>query len=255
MTINFKQLGQGEPVLVIHGLFGTSDNLRQIANRLSAEHCVYLIDLPGHGSSETVVPLSLANMAQSVYEFCQQQQLSNVMVLGHSLGGKVAMEMALTFPDLISKLIVADIAPVEYARRHDQIINGLKLIDLDNTKSRQQAESQLQQYIEERGVRAFLIKSLKRDQNDNSKWRWDFDLPQLASDYDLLIKAPCEGKFAQPVLFILGGESNYVLPEHEQAIKSRFSNISFKVIQNAGHWLHAEKPVAFEKICRDFLTQ
>lgn len=255
MTINFQQMGEGDPIIVIHGLFGTSDNLKQIAKALSNEHLVYLIDLPGHGSSETVFPLSLENMANRVYEFAQQQGLNNFSILGHSLGGKVAMELSLRYPDAVKSLIVADIAPVEYARRHDEIIKGLKAVDLINTPSRQAADKTMQNYIDDRGVRAFLIKSLKRDKNDSSRWAWYFDLENLSKDYGLLIKAPCSGVYNKDTLFIVGGDSNYVLPEHKPEILARFPQIKVKVIQNTGHWLHAEKPVAFEKICRDFLRQ
>ncbi|NVK24501.1 MAG: alpha/beta fold hydrolase [Gammaproteobacteria bacterium] len=255
MTINFQKMGQGEPIVIIHGLFGTSDNLKQIAKALSDTRLVYLIDLPGHGGSDSTHPLSLVNMAKRIHEFCQSQSLNNFDVLGHSLGGKVAMELALMQPLLIRSLIVADIAPVEYPRRHDAIIQGLQSVDLINTPSRQQADKTLQTLIDDRGIRAFLIKSLKRDKSNSMAWQWDFDLQNLAKDYDLLIKAPRKGVFDKNTLFIIGGESNYVLPEHKQEIIERFPNVKVKVIQNAGHWLHAEKPVAFEKICRDFLSQ
>ncbi len=130
---------------------------------------------------------------------------------------------------------------------------GLNAIDLANTQSRQDADKVMSQHIEEAGVRAFLLKSLRRAPADSAQtWQWYFDLPHLAQSYENFIKANRQGQYSGPTLFIIGGNSEYVQQQHQTEIQSRFSNIKAKVIQNAGHWLHAEKPVAFEKICTDF---
>ena len=192
-------------------------------------------------------------MAKAVIEFSEQMQLGQFSVLGHSLGGKVAMEIALTRPELVKALAVADIAPVQYQRRHDAVLAGLNSIDLINTKTRQDADKVMSQHIEEPGVRAFLLKSLRRASTDSEQaWQWYFDLPHLEQSYENFIKANREGQYSGPTLFIIGGNSEYVQQQHQAEIQNRFSNIKAKVIQNAGHWLHAEKPVAFEKICTDF---
>ena len=253
MTINYQKLGSGEPMIIMHGLFGTLDNLKLIAKSLANSFTVYLVDLPGHGDSCRVEPFNLANMAKAIIEFSEQMQLDQFSVLGHSLGGKVAMEIALTRPDLVKALAVADIAPVQYQRRHDSVLAGLNAIDLANTQSRQDADKVMSQHIEEAGVRAFLLKSLRRAPADSAQtWQWYFDLPHLAQSYENFIKANRQGQYSGPTLFIIGGNSEYVQQQHQTEIQSRFSNIKAKVIQNAGHWLHAEKPVAFEKICTDF---
>ncbi len=253
MAINYQKLGSGEPMIIMHGLFGTLDNLKLIAKSLAETHTVYLIDLPGHGESDRVEPFDLPHMAQAVIEFAEQMQLGTFSILGHSLGGKVAMEVALVRPDLVKSIAVADIAPVQYYRRHDAVLAGLNSIDLVHTKSRQDADKVMSGHIEEAGVRAFLLKSLRRaPEQSAANWVWYFDLPHLERSYENFIKANSEGKYTGPVLFIVGGNSEYVKPEHQQAIQDRFDNIKVKVIQNAGHWLHAEKPVAFEKICTDF---
>lgn len=250
-TINFQELGDGQPLIVLHGLFGTLDNLKTVARQLSETYRVFLVDLPAHGGSDTPSPLNLATMADALEAFIKAQELSNVAILGHSLGGKVAMELALSSPDLISKLIVADIAPVAYERRHDSIIDGLKSVPLTNT-TRQEADQSLAKEIEETGVRSFLMKSFARD---GENWQWKFDLDSLAQSYDNLIKGNRQGVFDKPTLFIIGGNSNYVLPQHSEEITARFPKVAPKVIQGTGHWLHAEKPSAFVKICRDFLAQ
>lgn len=254
MKINFQTFGTGSPLIIMHGLFGTLDNLKQIAKALSEHHCVYLIDLPGHGESDTPTPFTLSEMANAVIDFAKQQELDEFALLGHSLGGKVAMEVALLEPNLVSKVIVADIAPVQYERRHDKIIQGLKAIDLVSTENRQAADKTLANYVTELGVRAFLLKSLRRSEISNQNWQWQFDLNALSENYDNLIDANSLSVYSGPVLFILGGNSEYVRPDHKAEIGKRFKNAKAKVIQNAGHWLHAEKPAAFEKICTDFLS-
>lgn len=254
MKINFQTFGTGSPLIVMHGLFGTLDNLKQIAKALSEHHTVYLIDLPAHGASDTPNPLNLNQMAHSVIEFAEEQGLQAFSILGHSLGGKVAMEVALLKPNMVNKVIVADIAPVKYERRHDKIIQGLKAIDLTNTENRQAADKALANYVNELGVRAFLLKSLRRSDDTKFNWQWQFDLDALADNYDNLIDANSTGQYTGPVLFVIGGNSQYVTSEHKDEIAQRFNNAKAKVIQNAGHWLHAEKPAAFEKICTDFLS-
>ena len=254
MTIAYQVLGQGKPLIVIHGLFGTSDNLKQIAKALSDQFKIYLIDAPAHGDSSTPSPLTLTSMAKDVIEFADEQGLAQFSLLGHSLGGKIAMEVALLENDRVDKLIVADIAPVQYTNRHDHIIEGLNAIGLTQLENRQQANHILAQYIDDAGIRGFLLKSLTRAEKTQTGWKWRFDLTALELGYANLIKANSKLTFDRPTLYIIGGNSNYVLPEHKSEIVTRFQSVSVKVIQNAGHWLHAEKPTAFIKICRDFLA-
>jgi len=254
MTISYQVLGQGKPLIIIHGLFGTSDNLKQIAKSLSDQYKVFLIDAPAHGDSTTPTPLTINTMAKAVIEFADEQGLKQFSLLGHSLGGKIAMEIALLDNSRVERLVVADIAPVQYSHRHDNIIQGLNSINLATLENRQQADETLSQFIDEVGVRGFLLKSLTRAEKPATGWRWRFDLQALQQNYDNLIKGNSELVFQGPTLFIVGGNSNYVLPEHKPEIVARFPKVSVKVIQNAGHWLHAEKATAFIKICRDFLA-
>lgn len=254
MAIGHQVIGQGAPLIAIHGLFGTSDNLKQIAKALSDQFKVYLIDAPAHGESSTPEPLTLTNMAQQVLAFADQHGLDTFSLLGHSLGGKIAMELALNANERVDRLIVADIAPVQYTHRHDHIIKGLNSVPLASLSNRQQANEILSQYIEEDGVRGFLLKSLARETAPSSGWKWRFDLNALEQNYDNLIAGNSALTYPGRTLFIVGGNSNYVLPEHKPEIVARFNQINVKVIQNAGHWLHAEKATAFIKICQDFLA-
>ena len=255
MSIIFQTFGEGKPLLIIHGLFGTSDNLKAVAKQLSDSHKVYLLDAPGNGESASLPKLSSNTIALTVVDFIKEQNLTLVSILGHSLGGKIAMEIALIAPEIIDKLLVADIAPVQYTRRHDDIIASLKAVPLQGLTGRQEADEILAKKIPEKGVRGFLLKSLVKDNTADAAWTWRFDLDQLAKDYDELIKANSTGHFDGPTLMIIGSESNYVQNEHRPAIVERFPNVKAKIISGAGHWLHAERQTAFVKICRDFLSQ
>ena len=238
---------------MIHGLFGTSDNLKAIAKGLADNFTVYSIDAPGHGESSSFSPLSLSAMAAAVFEFTREQGLERFSMLGHSLGGKIAMELALMNPNAVDRLLVADIAPVQYPRRHDTIRKALKAVPLQTLSGRKEADTILSESINELGVRGFLLKSLATSP-ESKQWYWKFDLTQLAEDYEYLVAGNRHGKFSGQVLFIIGANSDYVTPEHKAAIISRFPKVQSKLIHGAGHWLHAEKPGAFIKICRDFLS-
>lgn len=246
MTIHFETLGSGQPLILIHGLFGTLDNLKSLAKKLSDTYQVFLIDAPGHGKSSTPAPLDLPHMADAVFQFITEQGLQNIRLIGHSLGGKIAMEVALQHPAVVKQLVVADIAPVTYPRRHEAIIAGLQSVTPQHNRAT--ADQQLAQFIEEKSIRGFLLKSFI---NQNERL-WAFDLPALADNYDHLIAGNSQKQSDVDTLFIVGGKSNYVTPAHREEILSRFPNTQSKVIHGAGHWLHAEKPTAFEKICRDF---
>ncbi len=269
MAIHFQTMGQGTPLILIHGLFGTSDNLKALAKELADTYLVYLIDLPAHGDSDSVFPLTIPNVANTITEFIKEQGLNNVALLGHSLGGKMAMEIAISNPTLVSRLIVADIAPVQYTRRHDEIMESLNAVPVHSIKSRKEADQILAQNIPELGVRSFLLKSLVRvtsikdattinrpDKGNELKgWTWRFDLESLCKYYDELIKANSDLEYNGPTLFIIGNESDYVKKDYQPEIIKRFPAVQAKIIDGAGHWLHSERAVAFTKICRDFLSQ
>jgi esterase len=176
-------------------------------------------------------------------------------MVGHSLGGKVAMQVALNYPERVQKLVVADIAPVEYTPHHQAIFAGLQAIDLARLQQRGDADAPLAQFVDALPVRQFLLKSLYRDTEgfQNKGFHWRFNLPVLIGDYRELLAAPHGKPFSGPTLFIKGELSDYIVAEHEPIIRELFPNFKFKVITGTSHWLHAEKPIAFNKLVQQFL--
>ena len=223
-----------------------------VARSLSQYYCVYSLDLRNHGLSFRSDSMDLAQMAADVLCFMDHMGIECVNVLGHSLGGKVAMQLALSEPSRVAKLIVADIAPVAYEAGHHEVFAGLRAIDIESIESRTQAEQILQQYVAEPGVRLFLLKNLYR--NEQGKFAWRLHIPVIYNEYDKLREAnTTENPFDGAVLFIKGENSDYILPEHSDQIRYLFPNAAFKVIQNTGHWLHAEKPEVFNSVVKKFL--
>ncbi len=239
------------PVVLIHGLFGSYENLGVIARSLSEQYQVINVDVRNHGRSDHSDQMNYALMAADLAQTLDALTVPRAALLGHSMGGKLAMEFALTYPERATKLILADIAPVSYPPRHDTIIAALKAVDLPALTSRTDADKQLATNIKEAGVRQFLLKSLDKD---GEQFAWRFNLKALAQNYAELIAAPlADGQYNGPVLFIKGGDSDYILPEHKPRIMQLFPNAQAKIIQGTGHWLHAEKPAAFTRLVQEFL--
>lgn len=251
MILHTEITGQGQAIVLIHGLFGSYENLGVIARALAGQWQVVNLDMRNHGLSGWHDTMSYALMAEDVKETLDHLGLEPVVLLGHSMGGKIAMEFALRYPERVSKLILADISPVQNRPRHLEILSALDSIDLSNLQSRQQADQQLALSVTETGVRQFLLKSLyKKD----DQFRWRFNVKALIANYPQLLEAPpSKGPYTGPTLFIKGAESDYLLPEHQSLIQQLFPHSKAKVIMGTGHWLHAEKPVAFAKIVTDFL--
>ena len=246
--LNFEQSGQGEPVIVLHGLFGSLDNLKMISRPLAEHFAVVNADLPDHGQSFRSEHFSYQNYAQSVLDLADHLGLERFCLLGHSMGGKVAMQLALTHPQRVAKLVVADIAPVAYPRRHDAIFQGLQSVKLDSISSRRDAEHQMSAHINEPGVRQFLLKSLT--QTDNG-WAWMFNLPLLINDYEQILGSPMSDlkrKYEGKTLFIKGADSDYILPEYRSAIEKLFPTAKARIMADCGHWLHAQKPAEFSRV-------
>lgn len=242
------------PIIVIHGLFGSLDNLGLIARKLSDSYCVYSLDLPNHGRSAHTDSTSLVSLAEAVAHWMDENDVARAHILGHSLGGKVGMEIALRYPEKVDRLMVADIAPVAYHARHDDVFAAFRAVDLGAIQSRMDADKMMQPYVSELSTRSFLLKNLEK--TSEGSWYWRANIDGLIGAYDQLIEANSDSfpSFSAPVLFIKGELSPYILPEHRDAILSLFPNASVKVINGTQHWLHAEKPDIFVGIIKRFLA-
>lgn len=253
--IHAKQYGsKGPALIVIHGLFGNADNWHSISQSLSDTFTVYCLDLPNHGKSSPLANATYPNMAKAVLEWVTHCGLDHYYLLGHSMGGKVAMQMAaLASPDTIQKLIVVDIAPVDYQPSHTQILAGLNAIDSVQPATRKEADSLLAQYEASPAVRQFLLKNLTRTEQGLTLL---LSLDNIASSYTSILKKPdIVSPVKTPTLFIKGEHSDYIVPEYQEAIMSAFPNSTFRIIPETGHWLHAEKPVPFISLVKRFLSR
>lgn len=253
MQLNYLESGQGEQaVFLLHGLFGSASNLTQLANALAPRYRVFRLDLRNHGESFHFDSMSLMEMADDIRRLMTHLTISRAAFVGHSLGGKVAMQLALRWPDLVTQLVVADIAPVAYKPHHNATLAALCSIDLRALKSRADAEAQLAAAEEEVGVRQFLLKNLAR--NDQGGWRWKLNLAAIDRCYDDLRQAPEGDAFNGPTLFIKGENSAYIQSSHGAAMLRQFPGHELSVISGTGHWLHAEKPAAFNTLVSEFLA-
>jgi hypothetical protein len=245
--------GQGKPLLIIHGFLGMSDNWKTFGALYAVEGFqVHLLDLRNHGKSFHSDDFSYEIMAQDVLEHCQAHQLKKVSIIGHSMGGKVAMLLATIHPELIDKLIVADIGPKYYAPHHQDILAGLNAVDFSTKPDRAQVEEMLYPYIPDFGTRQFLMKSLYWIEPGQLAYR--FNLPVFNAKIEVIGTAlPEEAHFENPTLFMRGGNSNYILDSDLTEIKKHFPNFELATIPNVGHWLHAENPKMFFEITAQFL--
>ncbi|AEP30042.1 alpha/beta fold hydrolase [Brumicola nitratireducens] len=227
-------------VVLIHGLFGSGDNLSVIRRHFEASHHVISLDLPDHGKSPRSEHFSFDVGAQQVIETLSSLNVDKVMIVAHSLGGKIAMRVASLAPALIENLVVLDIAPVKYEPRHQNVINGLSSVKLDGLTDRKEALAQLSENVKDASTCAFLLKSLYQD--ETLGWRWRFNLPLIVRDYPLLSDWPFSGLlYSGKMTFIKGKKSDYISAHHQATINTQFPNAKAKIV-DAGHWLHAEKP-------------
>lgn len=252
MELHYKELGQGKPIIILHGLFGSSDNWLTIGKALADHHKIYLIDQRNHGQSFHSDEFNYQAMAADLKDFITTHHIEKPFIIGHSMGGKVAMNFAVKHPDLYDRIVVVDIAPRAYSVHHDNILEGLASLNLDTIQSRKEADEQLSNYVKEKGVRQFLLKNLTR--SDDGKYAWKLNLPAIKKNIENIGKG-LEGQWAsdKPTLFIRGENSDYIKNEDSIVIESFFPNFEIKTIKNAGHWVHAEQPEAFLDVLNRFL--
>ena len=239
--------------VLIHGLFGSLDNLNSLARSLASTTNCLLIDLPNHGASKTLAHFSFESVCQLIDELLSHLSIQRAHMIGHSLGGKIALHMGLQHAERCESLIAADIAPVKYPHRHQAVFDGLQNVDLANIRNRQHALEQLSEHIADAATIQFLLKGLYQSEN---QWSWRFRIEHLIDSYDAIRDwHDTETVYQGPTLFIIGGNSDYVQPEHKAQINKQFPQAKAKVIQGTGHWLHAEKPTIFNKIVSDHIQR
>ncbi len=254
MPLNVKVTGSGPDIILLHGLFGSLENLGKVGSILSMQYKVHALDQRNHGRSPHTDGMSYLIMAQDVLQYMDYARLASPCLLWHSMGGKVAMTLALQAPERVSGLVVADSAPVQYPPHHAEIFRALKSLDLAAVKTRRDATKHLQSFGIHPEIVPFLLKNLTLDKDSGFQWR--MNLPVIERDYHNLMAAiSSDHVYDGPTLFIAGGLSDYVRKEHEPSIRALFPAFEYKVIDGTSHWLHAEKPETFTGICHRFLQK
>ncbi|HEY0742829.1 MAG TPA: alpha/beta fold hydrolase [Chryseosolibacter sp.] len=253
MKLFFREQGQGQPMIIMHGIFGSSDNWLTQAKILSEKYRVLSLDLRNHGQSPHDDTFDYPSMANDLLLFIQQHNLQNPIVIGHSMGGKVAMNFAVAHPDMLDRLIVVDIAPRPYNLEHYVIIDGLKAIPIGSISSRNEADGALVPYVPEPDVRLFLLKNLQRKPEGGFSWK--INLPVIDKNLSNIgLDLQFTGTFDKPTLFIRGGRSKYVHDKDMTRIKEIFPQATLETL-DTGHWVQAEKPREFVDLVLKWLTQ
>jgi len=245
--------GEGKPLLILHGYLGMSDNWKTLASQFVSEGFqTHALDLRNHGRSFHSDEFSYEAMVEDVLEYCQENNLDKVSIIGHSMGGKVAMFFATKYPKMIDKLIIADIGPKYYRPHHQDIMEGLNAVDFTKKPERSEVEELLKPHIPDFGTRQFLMKSLYWVEPGQLGFR--FNIPVFNDKIEAIGEALADdAAFEKPTLFLRGEKSNYVKDEDFEMIKKHFPNSEIKTIANAGHWLHAENPKDFYQESIEYL--
>lgn len=245
--------GEGKPLLIIHGFLGMSDNWKSLGSQYVSEGFeVHLLDLRNHGRSFHSDDFNYEIMAHDVLEYCHNHNLNQISIIGHSMGGKVAMLFATKYPTMVKKLIVADIGPKYYAPHHQDILAGLNAVDFSTKPDRTQVEELLYPYIPDFGTRQFLMKNLYWKESGQLDFRFNLKVFNEKIN-EIGAKLPDNAKFENLTLFIRGGNSNYILDNDLSEIQNHFPNYKLVTIPNVGHWLHAENPKMFFDETLNFL--
>ncbi|WP_143962666.1 alpha/beta fold hydrolase [Litoribacter populi] len=253
MKLNFKKLGQGKPLIILHGLFGSADNWLTIARDLESEFTLYLVDQRNHGDSPHSDEWNYQVMAKDIAELMEDEGIDTAFIMGHSMGGKTAMNFAMLYPEKVEKLIVADISPRHYPVHHERILEGLNAVDLENSKSRKDADEALAEHINSAPIRQFLMKNLTRK---DGGFAWKINLKTITENIEEVGTAlESDNTFDKPTLFMGGAKSDYITDKDREDIDRFFPNSHIIHLKDAGHWLHAEQPDAVARTIRAFLVE
>lgn len=250
MKLSYQTLGEGQPLVILHGLFGSSDNWRGLAKQLATKAQVITVDLRNHGHSPHSSEQTYSNMSDDLAELLERLDLDKVDIIGHSIGGKVAMDFSQHYPQWLRKLVVVDIAPRQYTDEHSDIFNALLAVDLSLYSSRNEVDNALKVSLPNKAVRQFLLMNLLL-KDKNISWRINIDA--LYDNYPQFLMAVCEDEYIMiPTCFIRGGDSNYILDEDEDLIRTSFPFSELLTIEQAGHWVHADAPQQFLTTITEF---
>jgi pimeloyl-ACP methyl ester carboxylesterase len=250
MNLFHRTMGEGPPLLILHGLFGSSDNWQTHARIFAQSHTVYLVDQRNHGHSPHADEMNYDIMAHDLFDLIADQGLRDVRLIGHSMGGKTIMRFAQQYGFLIERMVVADMGMKAYPPHHDQVFQGLFAVDVSNCPSRKDAEERLSAFVSDQGTLQFLLKNLYWKEPGLLAWR--FNLEVLFKERAHLMAALPHERIDTPALFLTGGRSHYVAEADHASIRELAVNAQFDSMQNAGHWLHAEDPDGFIRRCLDY---
>ncbi|MCC5921167.1 MAG: alpha/beta fold hydrolase [Cyclobacteriaceae bacterium] len=251
MKLYFREMGEGRPVVILHGLFGSSDNWLTIGKELANDYKVYLVDQRNHGQSPHSDTWNYEAMVEDLKKFLADEVEGKPILVGHSMGGKVVMNFVCQYPDLYDAFVVVDISPREYPVHHDGILEGLCDMKLEEISSRREADEALASAVPQKGVRQFLLKNLGRD---GDQFKWKINLEVIKHNIEIVTKGlDKDQKSSAKALFIGGENSDYIQDEDKELIKKHFENAHIIHIKNAGHWVHAEQPEVFLESLSYFL--
>lgn len=253
MNLFYRQVGEGQPIIILHGIFGSCDNWLTMSKSIAEKgYTVYAIDQRNHGRSPQSDVFDYESMAADLMGFIDAHAIQKPVLIGHSMGGKTVMNFAMRYPDTFSKLVVVDMATKFYSVHQTEILKGLAAIDLPALTNRNEADEILSSYEPNLSVRQFLLKNLYR--NDDGQFDWRLNLPVISKNIALVGNSvPALRTISEPTLFMRGQKSNYVLDEDMPDIKKLFPNVVFDTIEGAGHWVQAEQPESFLKSLMAFL--
>jgi esterase len=253
MKLHYRKSGAGRPLIILHGLLGSSDNWFSLAKVFAESFEVYLVDQRNHGQSPHSTDINYPLMVEDLHAFIQEHNLHQPAIIGHSMGGKTAMNFAVKYPNLLSQLVVVDIVPKAYPVHHDHILDGLHAINLTSLTSRTEADSILSNHVTDADVRQFLLKNLYR--TSESKFAWRVNLAAIDAHLEEIgAGMQYEGSYTEVALFIRGARSNYYADGDEQLIKTIFPKAEITTLDTS-HWVQAEKPVEFATTVLQFLNR
>lgn len=255
MELNYKVFGEGYPVVILHGMFGTLDNWQFIAKKLSSQFMVFILDLRNHGRSPHSKEFNYTLMMEDVRAFMEDNWIHHAYIVGHSMGGKVAMQLASEYPDMVEKLCVVDIAPKSYQGNHQAIFDALFALDLSSLQNRTEAYEFLKPRLKSESIVQFILKNISINK-DTQQYEWKMNLPVIYEAYEhILGESNLTLPFDNPTLFIKGENSDYILEQEFESYKTLFPNATLVSIAEAGHWVHSEQTKKFLEHLESFLLK